>query len=331
VINTHKKPYITHHTQKIPTTRLLCECELYTPNYDNDPEMKSVMQQFHDRTTQRFQEYDEKLQEKRQICKDKCDKEIQKIILKDKLEKELTEKFATLQTDIQSDAIPTCVCEKSLAEKAEKTCLKCGSVFGGIAPSVSILGGIGQVALNAWKDAAIISATKEAVTEATALATQEGMKAVISKINELIAAYNGSFVVDLPRIVTPSTFDNGTALVQTAHKLFGKACIIPATRGTRSFCNTAIYIKESEYYVGKFGKIGSDAYDAAFTSKKGALETANLATVDAKYAFWQTANIAPIIAIVVIVLIMVIIYLILRYRRKKKMKKKLQYIKLLEE
>ncbi|EWC87688.1 hypothetical protein PFNF54_03536 [Plasmodium falciparum NF54] len=75
------------------------------------------MQKFHDRTTQRFQEYDERLQEKRQICKDKCDKEIQKIILKDKLEKELMDKFSTLDTDIQSDAIPTCICEKSLADK----------------------------------------------------------------------------------------------------------------------------------------------------------------------------------------------------------------------
>ncbi|SOV84167.1 rifin PIR protein, putative [Plasmodium reichenowi] len=330
--NIHKKPSITHHTPKIPNTRLLCECELYGPlNYDNDPQMKKVMEIFNKQTQQRFHEYDEHMKKKRQECKDRCDKEIQKIILKDKLEKQMAQQLTTLETKIDSDDIPTCICEKSLAEKAEKTCLKCGSVFGGIAPSVSILGGIGQVALNAWKDAAIISATKEAVTEATALATQEGMKAVISKINELIAAYKGDFVVDLPRIVTPSTFDNGTALVQTADKLFGKACIIPATRGTRGFCNTAIYIKESEYYVGKFGKIGSDAYDAAFTSKKGALETANLATVDAKYAFWQTANIAPIIAIVVIVLIMVIIYLILRYRRKKKMKKKLQYIKLLEE
>nr|SPJ13241.1 rifin PIR protein,putative [Plasmodium sp. DRC-Itaito] len=44
----------------------------------------------------------------RQKCKDKCDKYIQKIILKDKLEKELMDIFTTLQTDIQNEAIPTC-------------------------------------------------------------------------------------------------------------------------------------------------------------------------------------------------------------------------------
>ncbi|KNC38021.1 rifin [Plasmodium falciparum RAJ116] len=45
--------YITpRHTQ---TNRLLCECELYEPaNYDNDQEMKEVMQQFEVRTSQDY-------------------------------------------------------------------------------------------------------------------------------------------------------------------------------------------------------------------------------------------------------------------------------------
>ncbi|SOV84165.1 rifin PIR protein, putative [Plasmodium reichenowi] len=82
----------THDTPKITTTRLLCECELYVPvNYDNDPQMKKAMQQFEDRTTQRFHEYNEHMKTTRQKCKDKCDKEIQKIILKDKLEKKMEE------------------------------------------------------------------------------------------------------------------------------------------------------------------------------------------------------------------------------------------------
>ncbi|SPJ10088.1 PIR protein, partial [Plasmodium sp. DRC-Itaito] len=125
------KKYI-HHT-KIPTTRLLCECELYAPaNYDNDPQMKEVMQQFEDRTSQRFHEYDDRMVEKRKECKDKCDKEIQKIILKDKLEKQMAEHFDTLQTDIQSDAIPTCICEKVDSGQSGKmwvwarnSCTKC--------------------------------------------------------------------------------------------------------------------------------------------------------------------------------------------------------------
>ncbi|EWC90372.1 hypothetical protein PFNF54_00821, partial [Plasmodium falciparum NF54] len=157
-VNTHKKPHTT--ARHIQTNRLLCECELYMSNYDNDPEMKSVMQQFHDRTKQRFQEYDEMLQEKRQICKDTCDKEIQKIILKDKIEKELNEKFSALHTDIQSDAIPTCICEKSVTDKFEKTCLKCSGIFATAVPELGLIGG------TVVYDAAVKAATKAAIKKA---------------------------------------------------------------------------------------------------------------------------------------------------------------------
>ncbi|SOV83955.1 rifin PIR protein, putative [Plasmodium reichenowi] len=54
-----------HHTPKITTTRLLCECELYAPaNYDNDTEMKKVMENFNKQTQQRFHEYDDRMVEK---------------------------------------------------------------------------------------------------------------------------------------------------------------------------------------------------------------------------------------------------------------------------
>ncbi|ETW57364.1 hypothetical protein PFUGPA_00644 [Plasmodium falciparum Palo Alto/Uganda] len=169
LVNTQQIPSITpRHT---PTIRLLCECELYVPNCDNDPEMKRVMQQFHDRTTQRFQEYDERLQERRQICKDKCDKEIQKIILKDKLEKELMDKFSTLQTGIQNDAIPTCVCEKSLADKVEKNCMKCGGILGTAVPELGAIGGT------------VVYAA--AVKSATDLGIKMGMQTAISNLKGL--------------------------------------------------------------------------------------------------------------------------------------------------
>ncbi|EWC78592.1 surface antigen [Plasmodium falciparum UGT5.1] len=128
-----KKAYFTtqhtSNTKSIKPHRSLCECELYDryiPIYDYNQEMKEVMQQFDERTSQRFREYDERMQEKRQTCKEQCDKDMQKIILKDKIEKELTEKLSALQTDISINDIPTCICEKSLADKVEKNCLKCG-------------------------------------------------------------------------------------------------------------------------------------------------------------------------------------------------------------
>ncbi|KOB62777.1 hypothetical protein PFHG_04492 [Plasmodium falciparum HB3] len=329
-VHTQRNHNLTLH-KPTSTSRLLCNCELYEPsNYDNDPEMKRVMQQFVDRTTQRFHEYEERMQSKRMQCKEQCDKDIQKIILKDKLEKQMAQQFSTLHTDIQSDAIPTCVCEKSLADKVEKSCFRCGSVFGGgIAPSVGLLGGIGEAAISVLKPLAIEAAKKAAVTEAIALATQEGMKAVLSKIEVLISTW-GERAFVLRKVATSSNYKCGAALLENAEKLLGETCkFLPGQRST-PFCNTVIYYGGETAFNG-YAKAGTEAFETTFAFQKGTLETAKVGAVEATYGGYHISIIASIVAIVVIVLIMVIIYLILRYRRKKKMKKKLQYIKLLEE
>ncbi|ETW56874.1 hypothetical protein PFUGPA_01075, partial [Plasmodium falciparum Palo Alto/Uganda] len=61
----HKKPSITPNFP--PNTRLLCDCELYSPaNYDDDPQMKKIMENFDRQTSQRFHEYDERMKTTRQ-------------------------------------------------------------------------------------------------------------------------------------------------------------------------------------------------------------------------------------------------------------------------
>ncbi|CDO61948.1 rifin [Plasmodium reichenowi] len=316
--------------QHVPITRLLCECDLYMPNYDNDPQMKEVMENFNKQTQQRFEEYDERMQTTRQKCKDKCDKEIQKIILKDKLEKELMDKFATLQTDIQSDAIPTCVCEKTLAEKIEKGCLRCGGILGAAMPEVGAIGGSLLYALNTWKPAAIIAAKEAAEKAATALATKAGVDAVKLKIQGLIADFTEiERLVDLTQIVNGSNFSCGSSLFQSAMELATKPCKFGGRGSTPPFCSTIQYGEKTTF--GPFAKAGITEYDATYTLQKGTIEAAQEKAIETTFMGNQTAIIASIVTIVIIILIMVIIYLILRYRRKKKMKKKLQYIKLLEE
>nr|SPJ13223.1 rifin PIR protein,putative [Plasmodium sp. DRC-Itaito] len=76
------KPYITTHHTPIYILRLLSECDIQSSIYDNNPQMKSVMQQFVDRTSQRFEEYDERMKEKRQKRKEERDKNIQKLLKK---------------------------------------------------------------------------------------------------------------------------------------------------------------------------------------------------------------------------------------------------------
>ncbi|SCM18758.1 PIR protein, putative [Plasmodium sp.] len=170
------------------TSRLLCECELYARgNYDNDPEMKALMQDFDRQTSQRFKEYDERMIKNRQKCRDQCDKEIQKIILEDKIEKELIERLATLEKNITTENLPTCECEKSVAHKMENTCLGCAGVLGGgIAPSVRLFG---EVALGAWKTAALAAAKefaeKAGAAKGLAAGTEAGINAVMSGLEAL--------------------------------------------------------------------------------------------------------------------------------------------------
>ncbi|ETW58824.1 hypothetical protein PFMC_05290 [Plasmodium falciparum CAMP/Malaysia] len=294
--------------------------------------MKEVMQQFEDRTSQRFHEYDERMKTTRQKCREQCDKEIQKIILKDKLEKELMDKIVTLDTDIQNDAIPTCICEKSIEDKVEKTCLKCGGVFGGIAPSVGLLGGIGEAAISVLKPLAIEAAKKAAIAKATDLATQAGMREVVLEIEEFLKHFTKrEGLVNFTSVVNEANFKSATALFQNAKELLSDSCIPDeVTKRTNTFCNSTIYHGGVSKF-NDFTKAGATKYETIFSSKSATLTDTKVGAVEATYGGYHISIIASIVAIVVIVLIMVIIYLILRYRRKKKMKKKLQYIKLLEE
>ncbi|SOV83876.1 rifin PIR protein, putative [Plasmodium reichenowi] len=348
--NIQRNHYVTTYTQN---NRSLCECELYIPNYDNDPQMKKLMENFNKQTQQRFEEYDERMKTTRQKCKEQCDKEIQKIILKDKLEKELMDKFATLDTDIQSDSIPTCVCEKSLAEKVEKGCLRCAQNLGGIvAPSSGVLAGIAEAALSVLKPealkAAIAAAEKAGALAGEAAGLKEGMNTVIRALTHY--EIHNLFPEIYKTFVTKKPYTDVTKFSSQIVEEYKKIC----ARGENTRAewikfeydvgihidgDNGIITERAEEAVPNFmksvvrdatGPAESKAADVT-ASQTPAFKETYMGAVDTAYASYQTAIIASIVAIVVIVLIMVIIYKILRYRRKKKMKKKLQYIKLLEE
>ncbi|CAD52144.1 rifin [Plasmodium falciparum NF54] len=330
IYNQRNHKSTTHHTLKIPITRLLCECELYSPvNYDNDPQMKEVMENFNKQTQQRFEEYDERMKTTRQKCKEQCDKEIQKIILKDKLEKELMDKFATLHTDVQSDAIPTCICEKSVSEKVEKGCLECGGILGAAMPELGSIGGSLLYALSKWQTTEIATAIAAAQKAGIDAATQAGMNAVRLKIKEWYVYFSTEKIVDFTSVVKESNFSSASALHESAMNLLNNYCNFNGNLRRGYFCSTIKYGDKTTFPP--FAQAGTEAYNATLPTKTAAFETKYIDGVNTAYGGYQTAIIASIVAIVVIVLIMVIIYLILRYRRKKKMKKKLQYIKLLEE
>ncbi|EWC77323.1 hypothetical protein C923_02021 [Plasmodium falciparum UGT5.1] len=305
------QPSVNHYITRTPkaTTRTLCECELYAQsNYDNDPEMKSVKENFDRQTSQRFEEYNKRMKTTRQKCKDKCDKESQKIILKDKLEKELMDKFATLHTDIKSDAIPTCVCEKSLADKVEKGCLRCGSILGAAMPEV---GSIGRSLLSALYAAAVNAATKIGME----VALDE-----LKSVNGLLQLLEEKFYTHL---VTATNFNCKDALLRTIDTITTPLCNSESHK-MAAYCS----FKSDKSPVG-FSYIESKISYAAKDAGKAASD--KLAEMTSVGTICSNPIVISAIVVVTIAVILLIIYLILRYRRKKKMKKNLQYIKLLEE
>ncbi|EWC74997.1 surface antigen [Plasmodium falciparum UGT5.1] len=340
-----------NHTQ---TNRSLCECKLYLPeNYDSDPQMKKVMENFNKQTQQRLRDYDDRMIEKRMQCKDKCDKEIQKIILKDKLERQMAQQLTTLETKIGTDDIPTCICEKSLADKMEKVCLKCAQNLGGIvAPSSGVLAGIAEGALYAWKPtalkAAIAAAQKAGDAAGVAAGEAAGKKAVILalkyyEVHNLFPGIYDAFV-KTPHYADIKKF-SGAIVSEHAEKCQSLDLMVTTNPTCETFeFHIGMRIDENtveaagqfvpevlDSVVGDIKEVAEAKAAEVAAAKTAEFKIANVGAVESTYGSCQTAIIASIVAILVIVLVMVIIYLILRYRRKKKMKKKLQYIKLLEE
>ncbi|SCM18842.1 PIR protein, putative [Plasmodium sp.] len=292
-LNEHNKnkTYITPHASNT-TSRVLIECNIYIPNYDNDPDINSVRENFHEQTEQRFHEYDKRIIKSRKKYKEQCDKDIQQIILKDKM-------------------------QKSLAEKVEKGCLMCGYGLGGVAAGVGVLG---TAVVNVLTKAATAAAVNLAIEKGI----EDGVKAVILKMTEMPNVLKLSNVA-WSQFINGSNYNTVSGLVaasKAAKASNGQNCII-INNIMKSECHVLSHTRD--VWFGPVVKEGTKVTASTIESVKG-IELGK-ATVQSTYLYSTIAY--SVIAILIILLVMIIIYLVLRYRRKNKMNKKLQYTKLL--
>ncbi|CDO61817.1 rifin, partial [Plasmodium reichenowi] len=289
--------------------------DIQPSNYDHDQQMKKVMNNFNRQISQRFEEYEERMQEKRQKRKEQRDKNIQKIIEKDKM-------------------------EKSLAEKIEIGCLRCGCGLGGVAASVGLFGGLGTYG---WKSAAIAAAKElgtAAMADATAKGAAAGKEFVIVGLKKLyVLTLDGK---ELGTYITATNYHNASFISSAIIKEYQPSQCAFTLSGTRqAFCNWVNEKAAAATNVQRMTGVGVVSYNdliqttvenivsdaepvataAAQQATKDAIKSSTL-LVEAKYATCQTAIIASVVALLIIVLVMIIIYLVLRYRRKKKMNKK---------
>ncbi|CDO62238.1 rifin [Plasmodium reichenowi] len=311
--NNKNKSYSTpRHTQ---TNRSLCEGDIQSSSYDNDKDMKSVKENFNRQTSQRFEEYEERMKEKRQKRKEQRDKNIQQIIEEDKR-------------------------EKSLAEKIEKGCLRCGCALGGVAASVGIFG---TVAVKELTKAALVAAEKVGATEiaaATAKGAKAGMEILIHKLEHELGISN-VFHSSLGKFITIENYLDATIIferVKDQYKLCfptGSPCadnfLFSSYRNMGETEGIKTALESAQKIVGEAVGKAKEMTVNATANEMEILKDGKLANVAATSYSSYSAIGYSVLAILIIVLILVIIYLVLRYRRKKKKNKKDQYTKLLKE
>nr|SPJ13393.1 rifin PIR protein, putative [Plasmodium sp. DRC-Itaito] len=295
--NNNNEPYITpQHTQ---TNRSLCEYETQSSIHDNDAQMKSVKQQFDDRTTQRFVEYEERMKEKRQKRTEQRDQNIQKIIEKDKR-------------------------EKSLEQKIEKGCLKCGCALGGVAASVGVFGGLGVYG----------SEMAASAVAAKAGGIKKGIEVGLDKFIEVVKQVLTSGQQDkIPAITELQTLTKGISGDNlTFYDIF--QCINNNINGKLG----AKIDSDFSYAVNTIARNTRTEFNGTYNVPVEAVASAveegkadAIIATHAEYIHLYSAIGYSFLAILIIALVMIIIYLVLRYRRKKKMKEKAEYTKLLKE
>ncbi|KYN93062.1 rifin, partial [Plasmodium gaboni] len=128
--------------KKITSSRKLCEYDKYIPNYDNDPEMKEVIEKYNERLAIRWKEYDELKKEKERKYKEQYDKDIKEIILKDKIEKQLTKQLSALDKFTDIDDLAKGIYEKKIAKKNKKDYKKSKKTLGHTLTEWNILANI---------------------------------------------------------------------------------------------------------------------------------------------------------------------------------------------
>ncbi|SPJ08112.1 rifin PIR protein,putative [Plasmodium sp. DRC-Itaito] len=304
------KPYITTHHTATTKSRVLSKYDIQSSIYHNDRYIKSVKENFDRETSQRLREYEERMKVKRQKRKEKRDKNIRKIIEKDKM-------------------------EKSFAEKVEERCLRCGWGLGGVAASVGLFGGFG---IYGWKTAAL-AAVKEAVKDAAMVAGEAAripadIDAVISGIKTEfdILTLNGQ---ELETFLNVIGYTNEKLISEYILMQYESTCLcsepvtVTANVGPEPIC-ISVWNKSLAGLGGQGGFVKETKVIEA-TVRTVISDAETVAAVKSTYAICQTAIIASVVAILIIALVMIIIYLVLRYRRKKKMNKKSQYTKLLNQ
>ncbi|KOB89392.1 hypothetical protein PFDG_04941, partial [Plasmodium falciparum Dd2] len=219
---------------------------------------------------------------------------------------------------------------KIIADKIEKGCLKCGGVFGGgIAPSIGTLGGIGQVALSAWKTEAIAAATAAAEKAGAAAGLKAGNAQGMAIVIKGLKAYGVHELYPelLQSIGSKIPYYDIANIAKAIITKKTQMCGLNPSSANEAICKTInINFKlipngNQNYYPTQTGiekgvtqVVGKATQTADFLANKVSSETSSriiskqTALIEAGFDSSTTSIYASIIVILIIVLIMIFIH-----------------------
>ncbi|SOV20308.1 rifin PIR protein, putative [Plasmodium sp. gorilla clade G2] len=316
-------------------SRALCEYDKYTANYDNDPEMKEVIEKYNERIAIRWKEYEELKKENEKKYKEQYDNDIKEIILKDKIQKQLTKQLSALEKFTDMDDLDKGINEKNLGTK-EKKGKKSKITLGHILSEWNILPNIDMYE---W----IRFSSKEAKIDCNI----KNMKHALTKVgyictNKFTSLVNkdGKVSIDMAQLFS-SIMSSSNAFIQ---RYMGDD-FTSNGNNFKSSSVSSIFI----YALWEFFEHIVAPVSAALFFKSGDTEGGNSQVTQcsggsshtahgqgahvhgADGPYYMTVLYDSFVAIYTITSILLILYYILKYYRNLKVEKRMKYIKILKE
>lgn len=311
------------------------------------------MKRYNERTAVRLKEYDEQKKKKQKIYKEKKDKDIKEIIVKDKIQKQLTKQLSKLEKVTDTDDLFKGKNEKKVATKGKKGRKKNKKTLGQTLSEWNILPNIDMYE---W----IPFSSKEAKVDCNI----KNIKQALTRVGYIgpnkfvtLGSKDGKDAIDMDHVFS-SIMGSSNALIQKYIDKYG-------TSNGNSFKNSSFYsifiyalweILEHIVFpvVASFFVGGGVTEKASKPPCKGVTSSAGTCTGactgectsaclsvckcvcdNAKHEHEHLGYLSvlyePFVTVYTIASILLILYYILKYYRKIRMEKKEKYMKILQD
>lgn len=286
------------------------------------------MKRFNERTAVRLKEYDEQKKKKQKIYKEKHDKDIKEIIVKDKIQKQLTKQLSKLEKVTDTDDLFKGKNEKKVATKGKKGRKKNKKTLGQTLSEWNILPNIDMYE---W----IPFSSKEAKVDCNI----KNIKQALTRVGYIgpnkfvtLGSKDGKDAIDMDNLFS--------SIMSSSNALYQKYIDKDDTSNGSSFKKQSGFLSFALYALWEiFEHIVLPVVTPMLFKSSGSENGASESTVSGGECHSHVHDGAHCVSVVyesfialyAIASILLILYYILKYYRKIRMEKKEKYMKILQD